>query len=127
MVKPQELREGNWIICMDPKRRNGEKEYPCQISWRHLRELSLDESQTDFKPIWLADDVLTKCNWTITGNENLFHHPKFNTYLGLKKLDEGYVTVISENNLQIGEPIYYLHQLQNRYYSLVFEEMEVNW
>ena len=55
----------------------------------------------------------------------MFYHPKFGGYLALKKGERGYDTIVAGCNAYVGEPMLYLHELQNRFFSLVYEELEV--
>jgi hypothetical protein len=126
MLQPNSFKESNWVSCYDPKRRSGSKNYYCQITWRHLREIQLNETNgEEYSPIPLSLEILHKCNWNEGAEPGVFYHPKFGDYLILKKGERGYDTILLQNNAYVGEPMQYLHQLQNRYYGLVFEEMEV--
>jgi|SRR5579875_1468721 len=124
MLHPHELREGNWILSFDPREASANKKVFSQVTWRHIRAMEV-EKKNNFEPISLTNELLARCNWTQKDGNQTFFHPKFQDYIVLQKTDKGYNTLLQQN-ATIGEAMNYLHQLQNRYYSLVFEELNVD-
>lgn len=124
MISPSELRVGNWVMCHDPKRREDPKQYPLQINWRHIKELSMDENLSDYYPIAITHDLLLNSNWKTKDDNATFYHPKFENLLTVQKKGDHYMMTLQQEK-ELGVPFQYLHQLQNRFYSLAGEEMEV--
>jgi hypothetical protein len=124
MLQSYELRKDNWILSFDPNEGEKAKRRPCRVSWRHLRAIEV-EQKDNYSPILLTKDILERSGWKATDGQEVYYHEKFGDYLVVKKGDEGYIMEVAFQEAQIGEPMLYLHQLQNRYYGLVFEEMTV--
>lgn len=116
MIKATELRIGNWV----------DGGYNDRLYYR-IKEH--DFLNTDFaitKPIPLTEEILLKCGFDF-----------FNTCLYHPVIKHQYQFRFYENDLYYGfygecefiketqQPIKYLHQLQNLFYSLTGEELNV--
>ena len=75
----------------------------------------------DVQPIELTEEILLKCGFV----KDEFDNWENETRLGLYKPEEfdGYLSVWGEST--VGE-CNYLHQLQNLYYALTGQELEIN-
>lgn len=121
MINANELRLGNWVLC-----RNSEEEdfYNDQIITGDFALLEWFEKNpqeyTLFKPIELTPEILEKCGFEKPLTKNSwFRKGKF----AAMPKEEG--VIIEFRNLEI-LLIKSLHNLQNLYFALTGEELEVN-
>lgn len=79
------------------------------------------QNHNGLKPIKLTEEILLKCGFV----KDEFDNWENETRLGLYKPEEfdGYLSVWGEST--VGE-CNYLHQLQNLYYALTGQELEIN-
>lgn len=135
MIKATELRIGNWVIIKDDVRGN----YTYEITAHDLEEM--ESFEDDYKsngvlPIPLTPEILEKAGFEAR-NERMFrkeinhvmikrvwvynsndHYPNDdNWYLGAENKHEEQISGIIINHL---------HQLQNLYFALTGEELEIN-
>lgn len=114
MIKASELRIGNYICCD-----SGFYNKPTKVTGMFIRQIdSLNNSEADnYSPIPLTPEILEKCG-LLEGN-------KFRSIEYFNIRDEnGYSLYFDDSYLCVD--IKYLHQLQNLYYSLCGEELEIN-
>jgi len=124
MIKINELRIGNYISREDIG--------DMSIRFETVLEFHQNKVVTsgpikvvldygDLKPIQLTEEILLKCGYI----KDEFDNWENETRLGLYKPDEfdGYLSIWGEST--VGE-CNYLHQLQNLYFALTGEELEVN-
>lgn len=111
-MKIQELRIGNWFIDYSGK--------PSQWSLEHFELLTLEKNRPDIdemikSPIQLTEEILLKCGF----------QPKYfgikTYYSPLMELDHDFYLM----GVDYGVKIKHLHQLQNLYFALTGEELEV--
>lgn len=109
MIQANELRIGNWYNQFGNFH---------QASWTTIKDLSeAPESQIWCKPIPITPEILDKCGFVFNSSLNSYELGKYSFRYGMIFYD-GYRC--SELNFK------YLHQLQNLYYALTGEQLEIN-
>lgn len=146
MIKAQELRIGNWVI-------QG-KYGPLPVDGYNISRLeSLEkggneaEYYKEFKPIPLTPEILERSGFEnvssktgfglwILGAENVpgvhvegplnvcYIRKSVVIYFGLSDIGTGFI--YGRDCLSAAAPTQYVHQLQNLYYALTGEELEIN-
>jgi hypothetical protein len=107
MIQPNELRIGNWVQHNGNWRYKGKTE-PSNIIWGQIDWYSVVEGAMDLKdidPIPLTEDLLLKCGFADYSDD------------GSKR-----IALIKDLEIKCPE---YLHQLQNLYFALTGEELNV--
>lgn len=134
-MEAKELRIGNWVLAKEKMTEVGDILYDgINMDWNH--ELSTVEFRwKDIKGIPLTPELLEKVGFEYTND------PNFDKYANAKMYFKGSVQIgcrEKENNLIwrhvayfYGYPIttnsvMHLHQLQNLYFALTGEELEIN-
>jgi hypothetical protein len=131
MIVASELRLGNYIL-----HKAAVRILPAKCTFEHFEMLSKGLAK-DMFPIALKPDVLVKCGFI----ENKKYHllPDAREFIltlpvmGNNKNEiAAYINTNNEsyaratiNDLVISNNFYYLHQLQNLYYTLVGKELEL--
>ena len=123
MIRTEELMIGNWVIVDDKpvqvqsitKKKIGFHNNPGKVRLLYARNCELI-------PIPITDDLLLKMGFKKDGKRFYFHGE---TYFELFYLGKLYVATVNHAEYQIGEPIAYLHQLQNLYYSLETKRLKI--
>lgn len=87
--------------------------------FHRFRYPSMDGNPSGFKPIPLSEEILLKCGFELNKEKTLFEHSKCR----LKMMD--IVGLYYRANFPIRADITSLHQLQNLFYALAGEELEV--
>jgi hypothetical protein len=124
MIDARELRIGNLVKI--PFGIGGVYELCGRECWLIFNGHSFTESKQlyeSIQPIELTEDVLIKCGFKYFPNNKSF---QFDTNMGFSlwgRPDTG-INVYVERE-ECGESIKYLHQLQNLYYCLIGEELEI--
>ena len=115
-MDPQELRLSNWVLFSEGK------EY---IQITHLS--TLDRKTYDLiESIPLTEEILLKCGFNLTVTENIYSLFTFKGItVELKKMKREYVTDVCFNGFKVRR-IESLHDLQNLYFQLYREELEIN-
>jgi len=132
MIDSSELRLGNYIL-----HKSGVRILPVKCTFQHF-ELFAKGLAKDAFPIALKSDILQKCGFIenekyyglpdraefiltlpVTGN----NRNEIRAYINSNK--ESYARA-AVNDLIICNNFYFLHQLQNFYYALVGEELDLN-
>lgn len=116
-MKANEFRIGNWVKYRIYDEMDTPKEYDAysKIEAEDLLHLQQNPEDADYKPIPITPEILEKCGFKKFESGN-FYHPKTMFELTPKFWLEG-----SERAVKAG----YLHQLQNLYFALTGEELEV--
>ena len=109
MIQPKEIRIGNYY--QGASRGNIKI-----VTWQTLRDLS--EGKLNLLPIPLTEEILLKCGFTHKGNGFYEILGKFIELCNIG--DEFYNTGFK--GVSIGK-IYFVHQLQNIFFSLCGEEL----
>lgn len=126
-MKPSELRIGNWINTI---------EGPAQV--REITDyerlaVGTDKRVVDLQtagPIPLTEEILLKAGFEKAHNDyhntDQFRHPHFK--LLLRSEEDGSYTPCSHGQYLYskGERINSLHQLQNLFFALTGQELEIN-
>lgn len=124
-MEQNEIRVGNWLN--DPRPFNEDtKKFFKMTDNGHFKAKARDiQFAEEFEPIPLTEEILLKCGFYKTGITELY----LLTETISISWDENDPTVIEIN----GENIYsyivnceYLHQLQNLYFALKGQELEIN-
>lgn len=113
MIKAQDLRLGNWVLF------DVEEVYE-QITPRRIGFISQANSKGHnhpFKPIPLTEEILLKCGFDKV-REYFTIYNEFDVF----KDNKGYYTHINCGNIYLNS----LHQLQNLFYTLTGEELQIN-
>lgn len=106
-MKAEELRIGNYIIY--------QKEHIIKCD---IKDIEL--SEIDREPIPLTEEILLKCGFEFFDNERIF-----NGFV-IEDFHNGNYYFTSGEGIKLHEKhIEYLHQLQNLYFSLTGEELNV--
>lgn len=122
MIKANELRVGNWVI--DPVDGRMKTTNIYQIG-KH----QIDDTNTNYLPIPLTPEILEKAGFVKYqyGGNNQFEGYKVrwskDSIYGFLTSDNIFALLGFERRHQ---NIKYLHQLQNLYFALTGEELEIN-
>lgn len=121
MIKANELRVGN-ILNYWIEEENSFS--PTVIDWQNIKWIS--ENEEDFnmphKPIMITEEILLKCG---------FKEKKYGVYhvgdFSIRLHSYGYKKGMSYlNGISLYTYPMYIHQLQNLYYALTGQELEVS-
>jgi hypothetical protein len=123
MIKPNELRIGQTYMSVKFKT-------PVTFTAEHICELVHAADGADissyidemFRPIMLTEDWLVRFGFEKDGYDYWNSTQK---YFELGETEHGYVNSINCYEYRNGEPIQYVHQLQNLYFSLTQTELEI--
>ena len=137
-MRSNELRIGNLI------QKNGKIHYTNIFTLRDIKNLSIDDTDI-FEPIPLTEEILLKCGFEKVKNkdkedlrEYIGHTAQkaryaiFGTDIFITKVDKrGLLWRNIECDFMVlfyhkSIPIKYLHQLQNLYFALTGQELEIN-
>lgn len=122
-----ELRIGNIVFYNGENGKNEPVRYYCTINGADLRIMQDDENYLkSHEPIALTPELLEKCG---------FEKLEFgNGFMFGRSLGGGRIFLLKYNPLRTdcfyehyyGTKVQYLHQLQNLYFALTGEELEIN-
>jgi hypothetical protein len=118
MIKANELRIGNWIEAVAPMGNYYMKMYSVNFE-------SLENHPDSANPIPLTPEILEKCGFTLKklGYNDCYRKPfKTATFLLYAHSGRYYFTCFEVNH---ETEIKCLHQLQNLYYALTGEELNI--
>jgi hypothetical protein len=128
MIKANELRIGNYV--QDEHFRVGivksVSDRSVRVKMEHStlkRDSNVDFDGLDIEPITLTPEILEKCGFEKI-NKGLFK-PVFGNYSHIFKTDFYPLSLEIEGNRIPLKNIKYLHQLQNLYYTLTGEELNI--
>lgn len=106
MIKPEELRIGNWVSF--------------DLHNKQITDFEiLEYASRNGKPIDLSPEILEGCGFEKEGLQCDFSNGK----MDLDKTDDGFM--VSFHGSREGSEFKYLHQLQNTYYWLTQTELPV--
>lgn len=125
MIKATDLRIGNWVRLHDPRkeRRTGTE----RVWGRLLLALEQNDPEDDIitrnvEPIPITPEILTKCGLVERYVKGEWSWSQGGKWQGFT---EGYLKEDGYHYLGDYPPIHYLHQLQNLYFAITGEELEV--
>jgi len=146
-MKANELRIGNWVLG----RKNGEKTNHIQVESVDETGINIEvsggyyvgDTEKDYdgyfekswfsgatiEPIPLTIDILEKCGflWSVYHQAFHFGDSAMNEFYDLNECyPSGYQLSFFKKRELVGNPIFYLHQLQNLYYALTGQELIYN-
>lgn len=116
-MNASELRIGNKLI-----RPNGNI---ATVTWGVIKDIELGDNT--YKPIPLTEEWLVKFGWIWNQECNSYEkYPNGDARMNLafKEISVSYTMFNYVIKALIAEGIYYVHQLQNLYFSLTGEELE---
>lgn len=109
MIQANELRIGNWVYSL--------------ILEENAQITSINSSIKDLlNPIELTEEILLKCGFKHKGG-GFYIHCK--SLIELCNVSDKFF-VVGFKDVSLGN-IYYLHQLQNLYFALTGQELEINF
>lgn len=110
MIKASELRIGNWVLA------GGE---PFEVNPDVIAVIYNEGGRVEYNPIILTHELVIKAGFWRYGAGSFAKNKIWIVYAsGTYFFEVGDIT--------IGRGIMYLHQLQNLYYALTGEELEIN-
>lgn len=131
MIEASELRLGNYIL-----HKAGVRILPVKCTFQHF-ELMAKGMANDMFPIMLKPDILLKCGFIENKKYHLYPDArefiltlpvmginKNEVYAYINTNKESYARA-TVNDLVITSNFYNVHQLQNVYYIMVEQEMEI--
>lgn len=129
MIQANELRIGNWvteliknrIVAIDGIESNQDFVWVNYLNGSGQYKVGIN----DIEPIPLTPEILEKCGFEITGQTE---HPNniWTKYGEESKFElEQIIHFFLYDNKCFGTQVNYLHQLQNIYFSLTGEELDV--
>lgn len=137
MINPQHLRLGNWVY---PNNENAtpypvleirKKNITCYIGNKYCPKIII--SYTDLEPISITPEVLLACGFELNEDAGNWNEPDYVIY-GINGFEVGiienacyYYKAASDDYYSLYHPsILSLHQLQNLYFELTWEELIYN-
>lgn len=116
MIQENELRVNNWVRMISKN-----------VSYQITRGYDIEGSE-DFKAIELTEEILLKCGFV--GNKVAYKLENDKFILELYYYDCWNLTYIEKDKFGNGsvelQGYWNLHQLQNLYFALIGEELEIN-
>ena len=116
MIQSTELRIGNY--CLEDG-----KMY--QVTLADFYNMHKDDGANRLQPIPLTEDILIKCGFVVIDGTNC--HRLKNDICDIIVYPSGHIELWNDiETIKINTAIKYLHQLQNLYFSLTGNELQVN-
>jgi hypothetical protein len=129
MINANELRFGNWVQT------GGIQSVIDELgdTLCHLEGNMIPNRYDQIEPIPLSPEILSKCGFEVYRNDHQYtfygnHGDDSDFFLEFNwmRRDEGYIPMIKSVEFEvIGSSIQYLHQLQNLYFALTGNELEI--
>ena len=109
MINANELRVGNWYLSFG-------------VDYKQVEQLTKGKILVDFHPIPLTEEILVKCGFVRTG----LLYELGDCHFGLKIHNDKFLLANPTYQMvyELGNLVY-LHQLQNLFYALTGEELNV--
>jgi hypothetical protein len=119
MIKPEELRIGNWVKWPNEKE-------PNEAEWAHGHWLGVFDKNYPFPdPIPLTEEWLIKLGFEKQQEEHVWYELQISSSLALIEGDKnGYMEVFLLDH-DDSVRVRYVHQLQNLYFALTGEELKI--
>ena len=120
-MKENEIRVGNWLN--DPRKYDPKFFPKTENGW--FKATARDIQYADeFDPIPLTEEILLKCGFTYI-KETFSYHDKFHN-IYISTIGEFVFSPFCSNDGDCLIKIQYVHQLQNLYFALTGQELEIN-
>ena len=130
-MKAEELRLGNWVYISDNYTHAFYKQ-ETQINIHNMMYLCGETKEPldfTFEPIPLTEEILLKCGFYETSNKDfiggLFALKQKGDGFYINKETMSYCYFDYEGNIEDIIKINYVHQLQNLYFALTNEELQI--
>jgi hypothetical protein len=115
MIPAKELRLGNWVM----ENQSGQL-------FKIEKGADIDSHATEFSPVPITPEVLSQCGFAFHNYFKLWQKNKKVQGTGPDmELDSGF-WVLDFSHHRIGVALKSLHQLQNLYFSLKQQELEIS-
>lgn len=131
MVQKTELRIGNWVVFNDDTDRNGQiielHEHSAKMRCDYIpdhQENKVYEVETDYENLWpirLTLELLDKCGFAKDEGGNYMRYKDFAVYINGPSTSFSFKTCVWNGDYVVK----YLYQLQNLYFALTGEELNV--
>jgi hypothetical protein len=119
MIKANEIRVGNWLEW-------NKKPFKVCAIFRNVTENELwAKDNNELHPIPLTEEILLKCGFIKTGITELYY-PTNTINISWVEEDPTVIEINCENIQCYIINCEYLHQLQNLYFALKGQELEIN-
>lgn len=92
--------------------------------FHRFRDPSMDGNHSGFKPIPLTEEILLKCGFEYQKDNNSYQLDSDLGFTIWGRVYSGFNVYV--HDVEFGETINSLHQLQNLYFSLTQKELEVH-
>jgi hypothetical protein len=123
MIKANELRIGNWVERTETLRNDIIGYVQFDLSdWYAIGEC-MDYLES-YKPIYLNSEILKNCGFIFGIQLQDFVKGKYQ-FVEIKNIIDGYFSEEGFFYYGLRTKLQYLHQLQNLYFALTGEELEV--
>lgn len=133
MIKPEELRIGNYVYWDMPEKQGVFHKVTCiRSTGLHTQPISLPNDMGSYKPIPLSPAILEKCEG-LMWMDGIYYIPTqpYIQALELREAADGYYPMITQSPEMSHEQIQtvnfnrinYLHQLQNLIFALTQTEL----
>jgi hypothetical protein len=120
-MKLSELRLGNWIMFSDSKYKG--QFLQVELTFFQCYDITEEENELPFEGVLITPEILGKAGFAYHSSKN--GHIYY-THLGFTLLNSyGKWNFSYEQSKTYGKSIAYLHQLQNLYFALTGEELNI--
>lgn len=119
-MEVNELRIGNWVLCDNIPRKVIELNFveeDIEANCEDVNYLNINH----YNPIPLTEEILLKCGYV----ENGAWYESVELKLDIFKDFQIFWIEDAEEHTEIRKPIKHLHQLQNLYFALTQEELNI--
>lgn len=122
MIKASELRIGNWVNLRGDN---------MQVDGGDIYDLQDSENLDDWNPVPITPEILEQCGFERNGERyKIFctenHWLELHLKTGLASFCFGFSKNKKDDSVLIGNRFEFIHQLQNLYFALTGEELQVN-
>lgn len=129
MINKNELRFGNIVQEIIPISGSlAEKQRVNKTMYKiNTHTFNREDFEKWFAPIPLTEEILLKCGFKDSGNDELliYNELDYENQLALHFTKEG-LSFVFEQYVESNIKYNYLHQLQNLYFALTGKELEIN-
>jgi hypothetical protein len=141
MINTNEVRVGNWLDISEASQlviNNGKGPVIVVVREQYGRVEAIEEKsilaggfhvKESGKPIPITPEILKKAGFTNGQyHTGYFYHLDIGAHLVSGRDAEGSISFALEvaDDIRVSEPFYYVHQLQNLFFALTGEELQIN-